>query len=538
MKWIWSVLIVAITIQLEAVVYKYDVIIYGGNVAGIMAAIQCAHMGKSVALIETGTHVGGMTSGGLGFIDATDPEIVGGLAHNFFQRLWQYYQDEKNWVWEPPRWILSQIAKNTDHSNTVWTCEPHVAETVFLQMLNEAQVPIFYEQLNRTDGVYKNGTNIVRVEMKSGNIFKGDMYIDATYEGDLMASSGVSYTLGREANSTYGEENNGIKPNKYMPLRIDPYVIPGDPSSGLLPRIAPDLGGNAGDADEAIQAYNYRMCLTNEPLNMVSIAQPEGYDEAQYELLFRAIANLKRQHYFFKLSSLPNRKVDANHSGPVSTDYVGMNWDYIEADDETRQRIAYEHEMWQRGLVWTLQNHPRIPAKFRDLYSKWGLAKDEFADNNNWPYQFYVREGRRMLSDYVITEKSATGKEPTITDSIGLASYHMDSHAVKYYVDPVSHLVKTEGGIYQKVPKPFPISYRAVVPKQDQCTNLLVPVCLSASHVAYGSIRMEPVFMILGQSAAAAACLALDKQIAVQQVAYEELKAKLLQEKQVLYFHK
>jgi len=521
----------------HATSYKYDVVVYGGNAAGIMAAIEVARMGKSVVLLEPSQHIGGMTSSGLGLIDATEDKIVGGLAHEFFHRVWLYYQDAEHWVWEDPHFLKSQMIKCAPDAQTMWVLEPHVAENIFHSMLQEVQVTLFVgEQLDRKHGVLKDGTTLVQITTKSGHIFEGDVFIDATYEGDLMAAVGVSYIVGREANSCYGEHYNGIRPNQNMPLKIDPYVIPGDPSSGFLPHLRINQQIIPGAGDHGVQAYNYRMCLTHEPENRKEIEQPEGYNESDYEILFRAITALKQHHAFIKLNPIPNKKVDSNHSGPLSTDYVGMSWEYPEADDITRQQIIRAHQKWQKGLLWTLQHHPRVPEKIREYYCHWGLAKDEFVDNDHWPYQLYIREARRMISDYVVTEATVLGQEQP-KDSVGLASYPMDSHAIQFYVHPKG-LLKTEGGLYQKIPKPFPISYRALVPKQEECTNLIVPVCLSASHSAYGSIRMEPIFMILGQSSGALASLAVDLQTAVQQVPYFMLCARLLSDDQVLYYTK
>jgi hypothetical protein len=512
----------------------YEIVIYGGSAAGVVSAIQAARLSRSVVLVVPGKHVGGMTSSGLSCVDATNPSIIGGIASEFFNRVWHYYQHACHWVWEGPHKIEGQVKNWPKHDERMWVLEPHVAESIFMEMLSENSVPVvFNERIDRKNGVLKKAHTIVQIRMESGRTFAGKMFIDATYEGDLMAASGVSYRIGRESNALYHEKDNGIKPNKPLYSKIDPYRIPGDASSGLLPRVFANLGGKIGEGDSGIQAYNYRLCLTDNPLNRIPIKKPSNYDASNYELLFRAAEAAKRPTFFLKLTHLPNKKYDANHSGPVSTDYVGKSWEYAEADYATRDRIAYEHQMWQRGLIWTLQNHPRIPPSIRKAYENIGLAKDEFLDNNHWPYELYVREGRRMVSNFVITENVVLGKEKFPADSVGLASYHMDSHAVKYYVDQQG-LLQLEGGIFKKVPKPFPISYRAITPKPKECNNLLVPVCLSASHVAYGSIRMEPVFMILGQSAATAASLALQLHLPIQELPYHILRIRLLADRQIL----
>lgn len=522
----------------------YDIVVYGGTSGGVIAAVQAARMGKTVALIEPGAHLGGLTSGGLGWVDVGNPKTIGGLAREYFHRVWKHYQDDAAWKWEKKHDMPGQHEPLEPGDQTMWIVEPSVAERLFDQMVTEANVTVVRnERLNRRNGVIKEGQKITRIVMESGRIFQARIFIDATYEGDLMAASGVSYFVGREPNSLYNETINGIGP---MPPPnnlpdIDPYQIKGDPKSGLLPRIHPDWGGKIGDGDRGVQTYNYRMCMTQNPANRVFVEKPADYDEKQYEILFRFIEaggmesdffNKSLKGSFITLSLLPNGKTDTNNSGYISTDYIGMSWDYPEADYATRARIDKEHEQWQRGLIWTLQHHPRIPEKVRQTYAPWGLAKDEFTDNGNWPFQLYIREARRMISDYVITEHTALGKA-FAPDPVGLGSYHMDSHAVKYFVSPAGFLTR-DGGMFVHIPAPYGISYRAIIPKRGECENLLVPVCASATHAAYGSMRMEPVFMVLGQSAATAASLAIDGNIALHDVPYSALKKSLLADRQIV----
>lgn len=526
---------------------SYDIVVYGGTSGGVIAAVQAARMGKTVALIEPGKHLGGLTSGGLGWVDVGNPQTIGGLAREYFHRVWEHYQDSANWKWEKKYEIRGQHTLLSSDDQTMWVLEPSVAERLFDQMAAEANVMVVRnERLNRTSGVKKEGEKIVSIAMESGRIFQAGMFIDATYEGDLMAASGVSCFVGREPNSRYKETINGIRPLPIpgrFPVKIDPYRVKGDPGSGLLPRVYPDWGGKVGDGDQGVQAYNYRMCLTKVPENRLPVEKPAGYDEKQYEILFRFIeaggmegdffkSPLTGNFDFFKPDPVPNGKTDANNNGYISTDFVGMNWDYPEGDYATRARIANEHEQWQRGLIWTLQNHPRIPAKTRRYYAPWGLAKDEFTDNRNWPFQLYVREARRMIGNYVVTEHTALGRE-VASDPVGLGSYHMDSHAIKLFVSPQG-FVTSEGGMFVHIPAPFGISYRAIIPRRGECTNLLVPVCASATHAAYGSIRMEPVFMVLGQSAATAASLAIDRNVALQDMPYSELRERLLSDRQIV----
>ena len=512
----------------------YDVVVYGGTSSGVIAAVQASKMGKSVLLISPGSHLGGMTSSGLGWVDVGNPHTIGGLAREFFHHAWLFYKNPAAWHWESMRPIKGQLM-NFPKEEVMWVVEPHVAEEIFDAMVEKARIPVLFQQrLERKNGVRKVGARIVSIQMESGLAFEGKIFIDATYEGDLMASSGISYVIGRESRQKYGESFNGANTQirKHIHKKsIDPYVIPGVPESGLLPRIYSLDPQEKGDCDTCIQAYNYRMCLTDVPENRILIAKPDDYDESEYELVFRAIKGGFSHLSFFKLDLLPNRKTDSNNNGLVSTDYIGMNWQYPEADYETRDKIAKAHERWQRGLVWTLQNHPRVPPNIRKFYAPWGLPKDEFIDNDHWPFQLYVREARRMVGSGVVTEHTALGKEP-VADPVGMSSYELDSHYVKY----ICHegCLTSEGGVYTKVPAPFKISYRALIPKKKECENLLVPVCLSASHVGYGSVRMEPIYMILGQSAATAASLCIDHNVAVQDLPYDTLKKRLLDDKQIL----
>jgi hypothetical protein len=364
------------------------------------------------------------------------------------------------------------------------------------------------------------------------------MFIDASYEGDLLPLADVSYVIGREANSEFkevGNGNTGVAKKNQLPNKIDPYIIKGDPKSGLLPGVNPDLGGAKGDADHRLQAYCYRMCLTDAPENRIMIEKPEGYNEADYEILFRSI-EAGQKWGFFKLSPLPNRKTDSNNTGGISTDYIGMNygidWNWATLNHTEREQLAAKHRDWQLGLVWTVQNHPRIPNDIRKIHASWGLPKDEFADNGNWPYNLYVREARRMRSDLVMTEAHCKN-QIAVDDSIGMGAYALDSHNTQRIVH--NGMVKNEGDIQTHIGgKPYSISYRSIVPKASECENLLVPWALSASHIAFGSIRMEPVFMVLSQSAATAACFAIDEKTSVQAVPYEKLRTRLLADGQKL----
>ncbi|SDE43315.1 FAD dependent oxidoreductase [Paenibacillus sp. UNCCL117] len=490
---------------------QYDIVIYGGTAAGIVAAVQASVMDKSVIVIEPSQRIGGLTTGGLGDTDVGMKEAIGGLSLEFYRR----------------------VARKYSQDGACWLFEPKVALEVLQEWVVENNIEVVYgERLELQDGVTKEGSTITSIRMESGNVYRGKMFIDASYEGDLMGKSRVSYFVGRESNAQYGETLNGIHPGNELPSGIDPYVVKGVPSSGLLLRVNPDRGGNIGDGDNKIQAYNFRMCLTNNPDNRLEIEKPEGYNEADYEILFRAIE--QGQHSkFFKLNLVTPDKTDSNNNSGISTDYNGMNHNYAEADYRTREQIWKAHRLYQQGYVWTIQNHPRVPEEIRAVYKPWGLPLDEFIESGHWSPQLYIRESRRMISDYVVTEH-VVRLENHVPDSVGMGSFAMDSHHTQYYINEDGH-VSTEGGFYVKLKAPYPISYRALVPKRTECTNLIVPVCVSATHAAYGSIRMEPVFMILGQSAAAAAALALEADGIVQNVKYERLHAVLVQENQVLY---
>jgi len=513
-----------------------DVVVYGGTSGGVVAAVQAARMGRSVVLIEPSRHLGGLSSGGLSATDIGNKRAIGGVAREFYQRIFRYYaQEEGVWTRETFDQYRRRAGGMVD-ADTMWGFEPHAAEAVFQQMLAEAGVEVALgERLDLTAGVRKNGARIVAIAMESGRTVSGRTFIDATYEGDLMAKAGVGCAVGREGNAAYGETLAGVqtKNARYHQFdkTVDPYVTPGDPRSGLLPGVHADGPGKEGEGDRRVQAYNFRMCLTDVPENRVPTPKPANYDPRRYELLLRyleaggspALGNPK---------PMPNRKSDVNNKGAFSTDNIGMNYAFPDGDYATREKIIAEHRDYQLGLMWTLANDRRVPVKLRVHVAAWGLAKDEFTDGGNWPHQLYVREARRMVSDYVMTERNCRGTR-VAEDSIGLAAYTMDSHNVQRYVDAKGH-AQNEGDVEVGGFPPYPISYRSIVPKAAECTNLLVPVCLSASHIAYGSIRMEPVFMVLGQSAATAASQAIEKDCDVQAIDYAQLRERLLKDKQIL----
>ncbi|MFO0850020.1 MAG: FAD-dependent oxidoreductase [Gemmataceae bacterium] len=514
-----------------------DVVVYGGTAAGVAAAVQAARMGKSVVLIEPGKHIGGLTSGGLGFTDSGNKAVVGGIAREFYQRVKKHYDRPEAWVHEKREGYKNYRPGD----DAMWTFEPKVAERLLREMLAEHKVPVaFGERLDRTPGkgVSLDGKRITAITTESGKQFAGKVFIDATYEGDLMAAAGVSYAVGREPNSQYGETLNGVarkwnKHNHLFRVKVDPFVRPGDRASGLLPGIEPDGLPPDGGGDHRLQAFCFRMCMSNVPANSVPFPKPAGYDERQYELLLR---NFEAGDHRFPMKPdlMPNGKTDTNNNGAVSTDFIGANYKYPDATYAEREKIVAAHETYQKGLLWTLANHPRVPQTVRTEMARWGLAKDEFTDTGNWPHQIYVREARRLVGGYVQTEGDCRRTRPT-PESVGMGSYNMDSHNCARYVTP-DGFVQNEGDVQESPGGPYRISYRAIVPTAGECPNLLVPVCVSASHIAYGSIRMEPVFMVLGQSAATAAALAIDDRCDVQRVDYTKLRARLLADKQVLEY--
>jgi hypothetical protein len=493
-------------------VYDVDVCIYGSTSAGVIAAYSAKKMGKSVLLIAPGTHLGGLSSGGLGFTDIGNKYVVTGLAKDFYRKIGTHYGQLEQWVFEP-----------------------HVAEDIFKSYILKAGIHVLYQY--RIAGLSKNANAIKTITVEpAGNfpqrenkLIKAKVFIDCSYEGDLMARAGVGYTVGREANSRYQETYNGVQlmDGHQFPDGIDPYRIKGDSTSGLLWGISNHHLMPNGSGDRKVQAYNYRICLTNNPRNRKVITKPQGYDSTHYELLLRLMAKqtdrLKLDDYFI-WSEMPNRKTDINNRNGFSTDMIGMNHSYPDGDYSVRAKYVADLSAYTQGLLYFLGHDERVPPALRNQMLQWGYPKDEYRDNGNWSFQPYIREARRMISDYIMTQANCTGKL-TAPDGIGLAAYNMDSHNCDRLV--VNHMVKNEGNVEIPDIPPYPISYRAIVPKEQECRNLLVPVCLSASHIAYGSIRMEPIFMVLSEVAGVAASMAIDQGVAVQGVDYRKINAKL-----------
>ena len=512
--------------------HVYDLVIYGNNSAGIIAGIQAQRDGLDVIVVGPDEHLGGLTAGGLGWTDSGDKNAIGGLSREFYQKVKKHYDQQEAWRFQEPE-EYSRYDKSQD---AMWVFEPHVAEKTFEELVVEEGITVERNKwLDRDEGVRVVNNAISSVTMTDGSEYYGKVFMDATYEGDLLAAAGVSFTTGRESNSVYEESLNGIQTKNAVSHQfihnVSPYVIPDDPGSGLLPRIHGEHPGKDGSGDKRIQAYNFRMCLTTVEENQVPFPKPANYDPLQYELLGRYLDTGWRG-IWNKFDPAPNWKTDTNNHGAFSTDNIGMNYEYPEASYKRRKEIIQEHANYQKGLMWFLSNDPRVPDDVRERMGEWGLAADEFVDNDHWPHQIYVREARRMVSDFVMTENHLRRNIET-PKSIGMGSYNMDSHNVQRYVDSLG-FARNEGDIQVNPGGPYQISYESIVPRKDEITNLLVPVCLSSSHIAYGSIRMEPVFMILGQSASIAAKLSIDNEVPVQDVDYAVLSRKLMEVGQVL----
>lgn len=503
----------------------HDIVVYGDSSGAVTAAIEAKRRGLSVILVNPTAFPGGMSSSGLGATDFLGRRnTFGGIASEFYDGVAAAYGQK-----------------------FVRSFEPHVGLDIFKKLIIDAGVTVVYnELLDREKGVKMDGKRIDSITTHSGKTYRGKMFIDATYVGDLMAAAGVSYTVGREAESQYGEDLAGVRRGDTNPrvhyaqrdkdhfiMEVDPYVIPGDPDSGLLPHVFKIDGLTNGQGDRKIQAFNYRVCLTSDPALRIPIGKPEGYREIDHELLLRNFdAGDMRMPALIEPLAGTGSKVDWNNMHAVGSDYPGANWEYPEASYKKRREIEKQHEIYIRGFLWTMSNSPRVPTELRKMAATYGLPKDEFTDNGGWPWMIYIREARRMVGDYVMNQHDCMGKRMA-PDPVALGSFGMDSHCVQHIVTDKGK-VQNEGVIWRVPPRPYGISYRSIIPKKGECENLYAPICLSTSHVAHGSIRMEPVFMALSQSAAIAASLAIEKNVPVQDIAYPKLLEKLLAAKQIV----
>ena len=494
---------------------EYDICVYGGTSAGVIAAYTAALQHKKVILIEPGRHLGGLSSGGLGYTDIGNKYAITGIGRDFYRRMGKYYGKFETWIFEP-----------------------HAAEAIFKGYIKEANVPVLYQyrlvEVTKQNMFIKSIV-IENVEVPQSRLNKtitAKIFIDCSYEGDLMAKAGVSYIVGREDNSVYNETWNGVQllDKHQFPDGVDPYKIPGDSSSGLLWGVSNNKLLPNGVGNKMVQTYNFRICLTDDPSNKIEITEPEKYDASKYELLLRVLEKRPSENLndaILKIDRMPNHKTDINNNGPFSTDMIGMNHEYPEADYAARKQIIKDHELYVKGLLYFIGHDKRMPLHLRNEMLQWGYPKDEYTDNGHFSPQAYIRESRRMIGDYVMTQANCESRE-VIDDGVGMAAYTMDSHNCERLV--VNGMVKNEGDVQKGGFGPYPVSYRSLIPKAEECKNIYVPVCLSASHIAYGSIRMEPVFMVLAQSSAAAACMAIDKKQTVQNVDVKKLQALLLQD--------
>ena len=527
-----------------------DIVIYGSSPAAIAAAVQAKRMGRSAVIVSPETRIGGLTTGGLGQTDIGNKAAFGGIALEFYRDVAAYYADPKRWTRQKQEsYFPDGQCAGSKGRESMWTFEPSAALAILEGWEKRYGLTIRRgEWLDRENGVVKENGKIVAIKTLSGDVYWGQVFVDATYEGDLMAAAGVSYTVGREGNAVYGESLNGNQPGQarhhQLSVGVDPYVVKGDPKSGLLFGVEPfDPNLKEGDGDRRVQAYCFRMCLTDDPENRIPFKKPAGYDERDYELLFRhlAIESPNNRGMPWINSKMPNRKTDTNNRTGFATDFIGQNWAWPEASYAEREKIRAAHLKYQRGLMWTFANHPRVPERIRKEVSKWGTCKDEFKDGlgDGWQTQMYVREARRMVGEYVMTEHNCWGTK-VAPMPVAMGAYQMDSHHVRRYVG-ADGFVHNEGDVEVKFDvktgkrfAPYPIGYGAVVPKRAECSNLIVPVCLSASHIAFGSIRMEPVFFALGQVAGTAASIAAERGLSVQDVPYSDLSARLRADGQVL----
>ncbi len=528
---------------------EVDIVIYGGSAGGVAAGIQAKRMGRDVLVIEPSAHVGGLTTGGLGQTDIGNKHVIGGIAREFYRGIRAYYMRPESWKWQQREEYRDGGQTRTEAGeDTMWTFEPSAAKAVLRAMIDEAGLEVITnERLDRASGVVKEGARIVAIRFESGLEVRGKIFIDATYEGDLLATAGVRYRVGRESNREYGETLNGVQADRWarqlswrlsfnagnhqLADGVDPYRIPGDRSSGVLPGIRDGGPGIEGSGDAGVQAYCFRACLTDHPENRIPFPKPEDYDEINYELLLRHLEADPNARLWIN-SAMPNRKTDTNNGGGFSGDFIGGNHAYPEASYAEREKIVAAHRSYQLGLYWTLANHPRVPAAVRERVGAWGLPKDEYVETGNWTPQLYVREARRMVGQLVMTQHHAESRQVP-TDAVGMAAYGMDSHHVQRYVD-ANGFARNEGNVEAHVERPYSIGRGALLPAENEAANLIVPVCVSATHIAYGSIRMEPVFMVLGQSAATLAAHALKEDCAPAAVDYARLAERLRADGQVL----
>ncbi len=491
---------------------NFDVVVYGGTAGGVIAAVSSAREGLKTALVEPTAHIGGMVSGGLGYTDFGKKEVIGGYALEFYYRVGRYY------------------GMNRYSNDVSWYHEPHVGEKILRDMLAGAGVQVFERsRIREKGGAAKDGTRIVSLTTESGDVFNAAVFMDSSYEGDLMAQSGVTWTYGRESTAEYGESLAGVRDR--TPLHQFLVDVPARDAAGkLLPEIRGPQRAPAGSADKSVQAYNFRMCFS-DAADRIPFAKPPQYDPARYALLAKLIAARQKGENrvppletLLFIGRLPNGTSDVNNNGAFSTDYIGGSWDYPTASYARRAEIWEEHKRYTQGFLYFLGNDPAVPEALRAETARWGLCAHEWEDSGNFTPQLYIREARRMVGEYVMVQKDLQS-DLTKPDPIGMGSYNSDSHNVDRIVD-ASGFARNEGDMQVAV-TPYQIPYRILTPKRAEATNLLVPVAFSASHVAYSSVRMEPQYMILGQAAGVAAKMAITGKRAVQEIDTKALTEKL-----------
>ncbi len=511
-----SIAAAVLCVGLASAQQEYDLVVYGATAGGVTTAISGARRGLKTVLLEPRNHVGGMATGGLSRTDVGRREVIGGLSLEFYYRVGEKYEMRRF------------------NNPVAWFYEPKVGEAVMREWLKEAGVTLLFQhRLKEKAGVRKSGARVTEIVMENGAVFRGKVYADCSYEGDLMAQAGVSYTFGRESSSQYGESLAGFRdrtPFHQFMVDVSPY----DAEGKLLPEVGPGPIGKPGEADKRIQAYNFRVIATNVAANRVPWPKPAGYDPKRYELLARLVQAMEKKlgrpqvfHELTLIAPIPNGKADFNNQGAFSTDYIGKNYGYPDGTYAERERIWQEHVDYVQGFYYFLATDPRIPKSLQDEVNTWGLPKDEFTDTANWPHQLYVREARRMIGEFVVSQKDLQ-TERTKPDVIGMGSYNSDSHNVQRFVN-ARGFAENEGDMQVPV-QPYQIPFRVMLPKRAEAENLLVPVCFSASHVAYSSLRMEPQYMIIGHAAGVAAAMAVKGGIAVQQVSVPDLQKTLKSE--------
>ena len=515
---------------------SFDVCVYGSTPSGIAASIQAARMGKRVVLLSTSSHVGGMMTAGLTATDINNYQYVGGIAKEIFERLYIYYLNPKVWKYQTRSSFFTlngnhSFGGKNDQSKMQWVYEPNVLENILKKMLKEANVKVAFNQIIKLkNGVSKNNNHINFVLTNNDHVYSAKVYIDASYEGDLMARTGVSYNLGRESNKQFNETLNGRRPNEGTDNElkfVSPYILTNGHLS-LLPYIEAYSSAPFGSADKKVQAYGFRLTLTDVVANSRPIAKPTNYNSLWFEFLgrmFNVHPNLKLGK-ILSITPMPNRKVDVN-----GLDFVGANYNYVEDSEQARLQLNILHKDYALGMLWFLQNDIRVPQSIRKEIKKWRLTRDEYQDSENFPQQLYIREGRRMQGEFIMREQNCDGSIP-LKESIGVGTYKFDCHTVSRELSKNGDLI-SEGRFYEP-DKPYTISYKVLLPRIQQCDNLLVSSCISATHVAYSTIRMEPVYLLLGQAAGTLAVIAINQKTAIQYVSYSSIKQQLIKDKQIL----